>query len=86
MPESVPEGVSRGFTALIPGFVVAFTVIIVNGILVAFGTDIFQVIAIPFAFVGNLTNTWIGLVIILLTNTSALDCGYSWGKYYFCIR
>lgn len=66
MPESVPEGVSRGFTALIPGFVVAFTVIIVNGILVAFGTDIFQVIAIPFAFVGNLTNTWIGLVIIYL--------------------
>lgn len=66
MPESVPEGVSRGFTALIPGFVVAFTVLIVNGILVAIGTDIFQIIAIPFAFVGKLTNTWIGLVIIYL--------------------
>lgn len=66
MPESVPEGVSRGSTALIPGFVVAFTVLIVNGILVAFGTDIFQVIAIPFAFVDKLTNTWIGLVIIYL--------------------
>lgn len=66
MPESVPEGVSRGSTALIPGFVVAFTVLIVNGILVAFGTDIFQIIAIPFAFVGKLTNTWIGLVIIYL--------------------
>lgn len=66
MPESVPEGVSRGSTALIPGFVVAFTVLIVNGILVAIGTDIFQIIAIPFAFVGKLTNTWIGLVIIYL--------------------
>lgn len=66
MPESVPEGLSRGFTALIPGFVVAFTVLIVNGILVAIGTDIFQIIAIPFAFVDKLTNTWIGLVIIYL--------------------
>ena len=66
MPESVPEGVSRGFTALIPGFVVAFAVILINGILVALGTDIYKVISIPFAFVGNLTNTWIGLVIIYL--------------------
>lgn len=66
MPESVPEGVSRGFTALIPSFVVAFFVIFLNGVLVALGTDIFKVIAIPFSFVGNLTNTWIGLVIIYL--------------------
>ncbi|HFU3969825.1 TPA: PTS cellobiose transporter subunit IIC [Streptococcus suis] len=66
MPESVPEGVSRGFTALIPSFVVAFFVILLNGVLVALGTDIFKVIAIPFSFVGNLTNTWIGLVIIYL--------------------
>lgn len=66
MPDSVPEGVSRGFTALIPSFVVAFFVIALNGVLVAFGTDIFKVIAIPFGFVSNLTNTWIGLVIIYL--------------------
>lgn len=66
MPDSVPEGVSRGFTALIPSFVVAFFVIAVNGILVALGTDIFKVIAIPFGFVANLTNSWIGLVIIYL--------------------
>ena len=83
MPESVPEGVSRGFTALIPGFVVAFTVIIVSGILVAFGTDIFQVIAIPFAFVGNLTKYLDWFSHYLLTNTSALDCGYSWGQILF---
>lgn len=66
MPDSVPEGVSRGFTALIPSFVVAFFVIILNGVLVALGTDIFQVIAIPFGFVSNLTSTWIGLVVIYL--------------------
>lgn len=66
MPESVPEGVSRGFTALVPSFVVAFVVILVNGLLVALGTDIFKVIAIPFGFVSHLTNSWIGIVIIYL--------------------
>ncbi|CYW22604.1 PTS system lactose-specific EIICB component 2 [Streptococcus suis] len=39
MPDSVLEGVSRGFTALIPSFVVAFFVIFLNGVLVALGTD-----------------------------------------------
>lgn len=62
MPEAVPEGVSRGFTALVPGFVVIF----INGLLVAMGTDVFKVIAIPFGFVSNLTNSWIGLMIIYL--------------------
>ncbi|HET2595295.1 TPA: PTS cellobiose transporter subunit IIC [Streptococcus pneumoniae] len=66
MPEAVPEGVFRGFTALVPGFVVAFVVIFINGLLVAMGTDIFKVIAIPFGFVSNLTNSWIGLMIIYL--------------------
>lgn len=70
MPEAVPEGVSRGFTALVPGFVVAFVVafvvIFINGLLVAMGTDVFKVIAIPFGFVSNLTNSWIGLMIIYL--------------------
>ena len=64
MPEAVPEGVSRGFSALIPGFVVAFTVLFINGALVMMGTDIFKVIAIPFSFVTHLTNSWIGLMII----------------------
>ncbi|HFR3550606.1 TPA: PTS cellobiose transporter subunit IIC [Streptococcus suis] len=66
MPDSVPEGVSRGFTALVPSFVIAFAVIIVNGALVLMGTDIFKVIAIPFGFVTSLTDTWIGLMIIYL--------------------
>ncbi|MTV66826.1 PTS cellobiose transporter subunit IIC, partial [Streptococcus pneumoniae] len=41
-------------------------VIFINGLLVAMGTDIFKVIAIPFGFVSNLTNSWIGLMIIYL--------------------
>ncbi len=64
MPEAVPEGVSRSFTALIPAFLVAFAVIIINGILVALGTDIFKLVAIPFGFVVNLTNSWLGLMVI----------------------
>lgn len=64
MPEEVPTGVANAFTALIPAFVVAFTVIIINGLLVLFDTDIFQVIQIPFGFVTNLTNSWLGLMVI----------------------
>ena len=60
MPEQVPEGVSRAFTALIPAFVVAFVI----GILVFFNTDIFQLIAIPFGFVTKLTSSWIGVMVI----------------------
>uniref|UniRef100_A0A7U4DKI8 Permease IIC component n=1 Tax=Geobacillus sp. (strain Y4.1MC1) TaxID=581103 RepID=A0A7U4DKI8_GEOS0 len=64
MPEAVPEGVSRSFTALIPAFLVAFVVLLINGILVALGTDIFKVVAIPFSFVVNIANSWLGLMVI----------------------
>ncbi|GGN65250.1 PTS cellobiose transporter subunit IIC [Oceanobacillus indicireducens] len=64
MPEAVPEGVSRSFTALIPAFLVAFVVLLINGILVALGTDIFKIVAIPFGFVVNLTSSWVGILII----------------------
>lgn len=64
MPETVPTGVSRSFTALIPAFVVTFVVLIINGLLVAVGTDIFKVIAVPFSFVTSLTNTWLGILVI----------------------
>lgn len=64
MPEAVPEGVSRSFTALIPAFLVAFVILALNGILVAFGTDLFKVVAIPFSFVVNLTNSWLGVIVI----------------------
>lgn len=64
MPETVPTGVSNSFTALIPTVLIALTVIVINGLLVALGTDIFKVIAVPFGFVTNLTNTWVGLLVI----------------------
>ncbi|MFC3928890.1 PTS cellobiose transporter subunit IIC [Streptococcus caprae] len=64
MPEAVPEGVSRSFTALIPAFVVAITVIVIQGIFIFFGTDIYKVVAIPFGFVTNLVDTLPGLLVI----------------------
>lgn len=70
MPEAVPEGVSRSFSALIPTFLIALVILIMNSVLILFGTDIFQVIAIPFAFVKDLTNSWLGIVVIYL-----LMCG-----------
>lgn len=57
MPDAVPEGVSRSFTALIPTFVIAFVVLGINGSLVLLGTDIFKMIAIPFSFVTSMTST-----------------------------
>ncbi|MEW9677673.1 PTS cellobiose transporter subunit IIC [Lentibacillus sp. L22] len=64
MPDQVPEGVSRSFTALIPAFVVSFVVILINGVLVVLGTDIFKLVAIPFGFVVHLTNSWVGILVI----------------------
>jgi len=66
MPDVVPVGVSRSFTALIPTFFIAFVVMLINGVLVVMGTDIFKMIAIPFGFVTNLTNTWLGIMVINL--------------------
>lgn len=64
MPDAVPEGVANSFTALIPAFMLAFAVMIVNGILISFGTDAFEVIALPFGFVTDIANSWPGLVVI----------------------
>lgn len=65
MPETVPLGVSRSFTALIPTFVIAFCVIILNGVLIYLGTDIFDIVGVPFTFVTNLTKSWLGIMVIL---------------------
>ncbi|MEK2534904.1 PTS cellobiose transporter subunit IIC [Tetragenococcus halophilus] len=64
MPDAVPAGVANAFTALIPAFVVAFAVLLINGVLIAFGTDIFKLIALPFGFVVNLTSSWLGIMVI----------------------
>lgn len=66
MPDAVPEGVSRSFSTLISAAVVAIVVLIINGVFVALGTDIYNVVAIPFGFVKNIANSWIGIVVIYL--------------------
>lgn len=64
LPDAVPAGVSRSFTALIPCFVVAIATIVLNGLLIAIGYDLFTIIAIPFGFVANIADTWYGVAII----------------------
>jgi len=64
MPDSVPKGVADSFTALLPGFIIAFVVGIIDGILVILGTDIFNVLYIPFSFVSKLVDSWWGVAII----------------------
>lgn len=64
MPDSVPKGVADSFTALIPGFAVALITAIIDGALVAMGTDIFNVLYIPFSFVGKLVDSWYGVLVI----------------------
>lgn len=65
MPASVPSGVANSFSALIPGFVVALTIGIADIMLIVLGTDIFQVLYIPFSFVSNIADTWWGFLAIL---------------------
>ena len=65
MPDSVPEGVANSFSALIPVVVISIVFLLVNGILVSLGTDIFGLVAKPFGFVANLSGSWIGMIITL---------------------
>ena len=65
LPDSIPAGIANSFTALIPSFFVAVTMIIVNGILISLRTDVFDIISKPFAFVTVLTTSWIGTMIIM---------------------
>ena len=64
MSASVPSGVANSFTALIPGFVIAIVIALIDVILIVLGTDIFQLLFIPFSFVSNIANTWWGVLII----------------------
>ncbi len=65
MPASVPAGVANSFSALIPGICVAFVIALLNMILVMFGTDIFQLLYIPFSFISSIADTWWGFLIII---------------------
>lgn len=64
MPEEVPEGVARAFSALIPTFVISFVIIVLNGVMIAAGTNLFEIVAWPFGFARHLTDTVWGLMII----------------------
>ncbi|GAB5053792.1 PTS cellobiose transporter subunit IIC [Pediococcus parvulus] len=65
MPDSVPAGVANSFSALIPGFCVAFVVGAINLALIMAGTDIFKVLYIPFSFISNIADTWWGFLVII---------------------
>lgn len=64
MPESVPEGVSRSFTALIPSFIICIAVLLINGVLITTGYDLYTILKLPFGFVANIANSWYGLIVI----------------------
>ena len=64
MPASVPAGVSNSFSAMIPGFMVAIVVGVIDICLIAAGTDIFKLLYIPFSFISNIAGAWWGVLII----------------------
>ena len=65
MPNSVPKGVTDSFTSLIPGFMIAFVVLIIDAVLIICYTDIFNLLYVPFSFVSGLVDTWWGVLIIV---------------------
>lgn len=66
LPDVVPAGVSRSFTALIPCFMIVFVVIVLNGLLVLTGYDLFSIISVPFSFLASIADTWYGVLLINL--------------------
>lgn len=60
MPDSVPSGVTNSFNALIPAFMISLVVGGLNLILVLCGTDIYNVMFIPFSFMRYIADTWYG--------------------------
>lgn len=65
LPEEVPEGVSKSFTALIPAFAISLVVFLIQGILTVLGTDLFGIVQIPFGFVTSIVNSYIGVIIVI---------------------
>lgn len=65
MPASVPTGVANSFSAMIPGFCVAVIMSLLNLVLLFAGTDVFNLLFIPFSFISNIAGTWWGFLIIL---------------------
>ncbi len=66
MPEGVPDGVSKAFASLIPAILIAFLMVVINGVLAAFHTDLHGLLSKPFEFVKELTGSWLGIIVIML--------------------
>ena len=66
MPPGVPAGVERAFASLLPAIFIAFMMIIINGVLAAFGTDIHELLSKPFAFVKDIAGSLGGMIVIML--------------------
>lgn len=64
LPDVVPDGVARSFTALVPGFLVAVVCMAIQAIFMAFNTNFYDFIAIPFGFVVNIVGTLPGVLVI----------------------
>lgn len=64
LPDVVPDGVARSFSSLVPALFIAIVSMLVQGILAALGTDVYTLISIPFGFVVNLTDSWLGILVI----------------------
>lgn len=64
LPDVVPDGVARSFSALIPGVLVALVCMVIQAVFMAFGTNFYDFIAIPFGFVINIVGTYPGMIVI----------------------
>lgn len=58
-------GVANSFSALIPAFCVALVVAAINGALVLAGTDMFNLLYVPFSFISKIADTWWGFLVIM---------------------
>lgn len=65
LPEEVPEGVSKSFTALIPAVLISLVVFVIQGLLTVLGTDLFGIVQIPFGFVTSIVNSYFGVIIVI---------------------
>lgn len=65
LPDVVPSGVANSFTSLIPVAFVAIVTMLIQGIFQLFGTNIFDIVSIPFGFVVNIVDTLPGMLVII---------------------
>ena len=66
LPDVVPAGVANSFTSLIPVAFIGVVTMLIQGVFQAFGTNIFDIIAIPFGFITYIADTLPGIIVIVL--------------------